>query len=286
MSRTAINTIWKPLTYLALGVIAVVMLIPFAYLVCASFKNNQDAFDYLFLPGGDGFLGIAWDRLTLQNLRKLFVELDFVRNIFNSTLLASVTAVLATLFSAMGGYALAKLPFPGREYFTSFVLSTLVMPMVLLLAPTYQLLYWFGLLDTYSGLILPAMAPAFGIYLFRQAMISSVPDEILAAARIDGCGEVRIFFTMVLPLVRPMIGAFLLITFLGTWNNFIGPQVVLQSPEKFPLSVAVAQLKGVYSQDYGMMMAGTLVSVAPVLCLFLLLQKDFIAGLTSGAVKG
>ena len=286
MSRTAINTVWKPLTYLALGLIAVVMLIPFAYLVCASFKNNQDAFDYLFLPGGEGFLGIAWDRLTLQNLRKLFVELDFVRNIFNSTLLASVTAVLATLFSAMGGYALAKLPFPGREYFTSFVLSTLVMPMVLLLAPTYQLLYWFGLLDSYSGLILPAMAPAFGIYLFRQAMISSVPDEILAAARIDGCGEVRIFFTMVLPLVRPMIGAFLLITFLGTWNNFIGPQVVLQSPEKFPLSVAVAQLKGVYSQDYGMMMAGTLVSVAPVLCLFLLLQKDFIAGLTSGAVKG
>ena len=286
MLRPIAHVIWKPLTYLALGVIAVIMLIPFAYLVCATFKNNQDAFDFLFLPGGDGFLGVAWDRLTLGNLRKLFVELDFLRNIFNSTLLASVTAVLATLFSAMGGYALAKLPFPGREYFTSFVLSTLVMPVVLLLAPTYQLLYWFGLLDTYSGLILPAMAPAFGIYLFRQAMISSVPDEILAAARIDGCGELRIFFTMVLPLVRPMIGAFLLITFLGTWNNFIGPQVVLQSPEKFPLSVAVAQLKGVYNQEYGMMMAGTLVSVAPVLCLFLLLQKDFIAGLTSGAVKG
>ncbi len=285
-SQATTRMVWKPFTYLALIVIAVIMLIPFAYLICSTFKNNQDAFDYVFLPRGDGFLGVAWNRLTLENLRKLFVELDFVRNIFNSTLLASVTAVLATLFSAMGGYALAKLPFRGREYFTSFVLSTLVMPMVLLLAPTYQLLYWFGLLDTYSGLILPAMAPAFGIYLFRQAMISSVPDEILAAARIDGCGEVRIFFTMVLPLVRPMIGAFLLITFLGTWNNFIGPQVVLQSPEKFPLSVAVAQLKGVYNQEYGMMMAGTLVSVAPVLCLFLLLQKDFIAGLTSGAVKG
>ena len=110
--------------------------------------------------------------------------------------------------------------------------------------------------------------------------------ELIEAARIDGSGEMRIFFTVVLPLVRPMVGAFLLITFLGTWNNYISPQVILQSPERFPLSVAIAQLKGVYSQDYGMLMAGTLVSVLPVLVLFLLLQREFIAGLTSGAVKG
>ncbi len=286
MSRNSTTFVWKLLTYSLLAVVTLVMLIPFVYLVCATFKNKQDAFDYLFLPLGQGFLGVAWDRLTLQNVRQLFTELDFTRNLFNSALLASVTAVLATLFSAMGGYALAKLQFRGREFYTKFVLTTLVVPSVLLLAPTYQLLYWFGLLDTYAGLILPAMAPAFGIYLFRQTMLSSVPDELLAAARIDGCGELRIFFSIVLPLVKPMIGAFVLITFLGMWNNFIGPQVVLQSPEKFPLSVAVAQLKGVYNQEYGMMMAGTLVSVAPVLCLFLLLQKDFIAGLTSGAVKG
>jgi len=113
-----------------------------------------------------------------------------------------------------------------------------------------------------------------------------VPNEVLDAARIDGAGEFRVFFGMVIPLVRPMLGAFLLITFLGTWNNFISPQVVLQSSEKFPLSVAIAQLKGVYSQDYALQMAGTLVSIAPVLCLFLLLQKEFISGLISGAVKG
>ena len=128
--------------------------------------------------------------------------------------------------------------------------------------------------------------PAFGVYLFRQAMISSLPNEIMEAARIDGCGEIRIFFTMALPLVRPMIGAFLLVTYLGTWNNFVWPQVVLQTAEMQPLSVAIAQLKGVYSQDYGLLLAGTLVCVAPVLALFLMLQKEFIAGLTSGAVKG
>jgi ABC-type glycerol-3-phosphate transport system permease component len=124
------------------------------------------------------------------------------------------------------------------------------------------------------------------VFLFRQAMLQSVPTEILQAARIDGCGEIRIFFQLVLPLVRPMTGAFILITFLATWNNFIHPQIVLQTPEKFPLAVAIAQLKGLYSTDYGLLMAGTLTSIAPPLALFLLLQKEFIAGLTSGAVKG
>jgi ABC-type glycerol-3-phosphate transport system permease component len=137
-----------------------------------------------------------------------------------------------------------------------------------------------------AAVIVPAAVPAFGVYLFRQAMISSLPNEIMEAARIDGCGEIRIFFTMALPLVRPMIGAFLLVTYLGTWNNFVWPQVVLQTAEMQPLSVAIAQLKGVYSQDYGLLLAGTLVCVAPVLALFLMLQKEFIAGLTSGAVKG
>ena len=131
-----------------------------------------------------------------------------------------------------------------------------------------------------------AAAPAFGVFLFRQATISSVPWELLEAARMDGCGEGRLFAQVVLPLVRPMVGTFLMITFLGVWNNFIGPQVVLQSPEMFPLSVAVAQLRGLYYQDYGLQMAGTLVAILPVLALFLLLQREFVSGLTAGAVKG
>jgi ABC-type glycerol-3-phosphate transport system permease component len=130
------------------------------------------------------------------------------------------------------------------------------------------------------------MAPAFGVFLFRQSMINSVPGDLMEAARIDGCGEIRMFFTIIMPIVRPMLGAFLLITFLGCWNNFIGPQIVLQTPEKFPLAVAIAQLKGLYATNYGLLMAGTLVSIVPVLALFLLLQKEFIAGLTAGAVKG
>jgi len=278
----------KVVTYAFLVVAAVLTLVPFAWLICASIKDKDVFFQFMFLPLGHGFLGIDWHSLTLQYYRDLFSSTDFNfgRSLLNSIFYASTTAALSTLFCAMGGYALAKFQFKGREVITSLVLGCLIIPGSLLLAPSYQLLYHLGLLDSYAGLILPSLAPAFGIYLFRQSMIHSVPTDLLEAARIDGCGEYRIFFTVVLPLVRPMIGAFLLITFLGCWNNFIGPQIIFQTPEKYPLAVEIAQLKGLYSINYGLLMAGTAVSVAPVMVLFLFLQKEFIAGLTSGAVKG
>jgi len=272
--------------YTILLFLAAIFLIPFAYLICSSLKGSDDFFSSLFLPAGNGFLGIDWSRITLNNFARVFQQPSFARSIINSFFFSSVTAVLATLASAMGGYALACFKFRGRRTISNLVMASLVVPPILLLPSVYQMLFHLGLLDTVMGFILPAIAPAFGVYLFRQSMIGGVPRELIEAARIDGCGEIRIFFTIVLPLARPMVGAFLLITFLGTWNNYITPQVVLQSPERFPLSVAIAQLKGVYSQDYGLLMAGTLISILPVLILFLLLQRDFIAGLTSGAVKG
>lgn len=276
------------LVYLLLLGAAVVTLIPFVWLVCAALRSTEVYFQFQFLPVGDGFLGIDWRHVTLGHFEKLFTNpaFRFGRHFLNSVFYASVTAVLATLFSAMGGYALAKFAFRGRGLMTAVVLTSLIIPGSLLLAPGYQLLYHLHLLDSYAGLILPAMAPAFGVFLFRQAMLYGVPLELLEAARLDGCGEIRIFFQMVLPTMRPMIGAFLLITFLGCWNNFIGPQIVLQTPEKFPLAVAIAQMKGIYSTDFGLLMAATLASVAPVMALFLLLQREFISGLTAGAVKG
>ena len=195
-------------------------------------------------------------------------------------------AILTVLFCSMGGYALSKLEFKGREFVTTLVLTALIIPGTLLLAPGFQLLYQLGLLNTYTGLLLPGLTPAFGVFLFRQAMLNGVPRELIEAARIDGAGEARIFFELVLPLVRPMMGAFLMISFMGTWNNFINPQIVMQSPELQPLSVALNNLKGLYGSDYSLIMAGTIVSIAPVMCLFLLLQREFIAGLTGGAVKG
>lgn len=253
---------------------------------------------YQIVEGNErGLLGRAWGLLTLNNFDRLFTGVPPVegappkptgvwRAIVNSLFFASVSSVLATLGAAMGGYALAKFRFRGRKSIDNLVLAALVIPGALLIAPGYQLLYWLGMLDSYAGLILPGIAPAFGVFLFRQAMITSLPDEMIEAARIDGCGEIKMFFIMALPMVRPMAGAFLMITYLGAWNNFIAPQIVLQTPEKYPLAVWIAQLRGVYGIDYGLIMAGTLVAIAPVLILFLMLQKEFIAGLTAGAVKG
>ena len=273
--------------YAVLSVAAIITLIPFAYLLFSSIKTEGSFSSGPFWPVGDGGpFDVDWSGFTLQNYVNLFAEANVFRAIVNSFFFASVSAVLGTLGAAMGGYALAKHRFVGRDAIDLVVLLALVIPGALLIAPGYQLLYELGLLDTYAGLILPGVAPAFGVYLFRQAMITSLPDEMIEAARIDGCGEIRIFFAMALPMVRPMIGAFLLLTFLGAWNNFIAPQIVLASPEKFPLSVFIAQLKGIYGTDYGLLTAGTLVAILPILVLFLMLQKEFISGLTSGAVKG
>ncbi len=256
---------------------------------------------YAFASGNPrGFLGIAWNLLTLDNFKNLFRErlpdgtdrYSFFNNtgigraIINSFFFASVSSVLGVLGAAMGGYALSKFQFRGRNTIDWLVLAALVIPGAVLIAPGYQVLYWLGLLDSYAGLILPAVAPAFGVFLFRQSMRNSVPTELIEAARIDGCGELRIFFTIAMPMVRPMAGALLLFGFLGAWNNFLTPQIVLSTPEKYPLAVFISQLKGVYNTDYGLIMAGTLVAIAPILALFLLLQKEFISGLTSGAVKG
>ena len=285
--RAARRRLGLGLVYAVLVAAAVVTLIPFLYLFFSSIKSEETFASGPFWPThGGGVFDVDWSGFTLDNYRELFTQPNVFRAILNSFFYASVSAVLGTLGAAMGGYALAKYRFFGRGVIDSVVLLALVIPGALLIAPGYQLLYQLGLLDTYAGLILPGIAPAFGVYLFRQAMISSLPDEMMEAARIDGCGEVKIFFVMALPMVRPMIGAFLLITFLFAWNNFIQPQIVLASPEKFPLSVYIAQLKGIYGTDYGLLTAGTLVAILPILVLFLMLQKEFISGLTSGAVKG
>ncbi len=265
---------------------AALTLVPFFYMLCGALKSKFDFAATVFLPAGDGLFGVGWDRLTLENFTRLFIDLGLPRALHNSLLLSSVSSILTVLCCAMGGYALAKHKFRGQTLVMGAVLAALIIPGPLLLAPSFQLIYKLDLLNTYTGLLLPGFAPAFGVFLFRQSMLNSVPNELLEAARMDGAGEFRIFFELVLPLIRPMLGAFLMISFMGSWNNFIGPQIILQSPELHPLSVALNNLKGVYGTDYGLIMAGTLISIAPVMCLFLLLQKEFISGLTSGAVKG
>jgi multiple sugar transport system permease protein len=273
---------WPAMTVLVIA--ALVTLVPFVWLVLASMKTSADFFTSIFLPRNEGAIDLS--RLTLDHYRMLFGSLNLGRALLNSLCIASVGGVLSTLVSAMAGVALACYEFKGKRMVTAVVLASVLIPAPLLLAPGYVLLHQLHLLDTLAGLVLPMVASAFGVYLFRQAAISTLSREMLEAARIDGCSEWRMFWVLALPLLRPMVGAFMMVTFLGAWNNYIQPQVVLQSPEQFPLSVAVTQLKGQFYQDYGLQMAGTVVSIIPVLILLSLLRREFVAGLTAGAVKG
>jgi len=165
------------------------------------------------------------------------------------------------------------------------MLGTMMIPGQVLLAPLYELICHLRLVDSYFGLIIPAAVSVFGMFLFRQAMLH-IPDDLLQAGRIDGCTEFGLYWNIALPVTRPMIGAFCLISFMGNWNSFLWPQIILHNSQRFTLPIGLNQLVGLQSQEYGALMAGTFLSILPVMILFFVLQKEFISGLTAGAVKG
>ena len=265
-----------------------VMLMPFAWLVCASFKDPDVLNEYTFLPPPSK---ISADTVNLDNFRTLLSAKDtvqgpvyFWRYVGNSIFLATAGTVLSTVLCSMGGFALAKYDFRGRGAILGFMLASLTIPSVVLLAPNFEIIWRLGWMDTYKALLIPGCVSVFGIFLFRQAMVS-VPNDLIEAGRIDGCGDFRIYLMLVMPLVRPMTGAFCLISFLGSWNAFLGPNVFLQTQSKLPLPVVLNQYIGEYQQQYGVFLAGTLLAIIPPAILFFALQREFISGLTSGAVK-
>ena len=279
---------WTYARYAALIVVAGVILLPFFWLICSAFKDASVLNEYTFLPP---IAKISSKTINLDNFRVLFAEqqtvqgpVSFWRYIVNSLFLASAGTTLSLFFSSMGGYALAKYRFPGRGPILTFMLASLTIPAVALLAPNYAVIFKIGWLDTYKALLIPGAVSVLGIFLFRQALLG-VPDELLEAGRIDGCGEFRIYLTLAMPLVRPMTGAFCLISFLGMWNSFLPPNIYLTTQSKLPLTVVLNQFIGTYVQQYGVFLAGTLIAIIPPAVLFMALQKEFISGLTSGAVK-
>jgi len=267
----------RTVTYGVLCLMAVLTLIPLMWLVAAAFKGPDDLFHYMFFP--------PLAKLSTINFQDLFKTVPFARYLLNSVFVASTTVIVQLFFSSLAGFALAKYEFKGKRLFMILMLATLMIPAQVTMAPLYELIYRLGLMDSYPGLIVPQAVSVFGIFLFRQYFLQ-VPDEMLQAARVDGCSEFRIYWDVVMPVSRPMVGAFCLISFMATWNSFLWPQIILHNSERFTLPIALNQLVGLYQQQYGTLMAGTLLSILPVMILFLLLQREFVAGLTAGAVKG
>lgn len=252
---------------------AALALLPLAWMVLAS-----------FMPSGEATTRVFPSRFTADQYRILFTRLTLWRYLANSVLIAAAVTALSLLLNSMAGYAFAKLRFAGRERIFGVLLLALVIPGQVAMLPLFLLVKQLGLVNTYWGVMIPGLASIFGIFLVRQYALS-IPDSLLQAARMDGAGELRIYWSIVLPICRPVLATLALFTFMGTWNDFLWPLIVLADQDLYTLPVALANLLGEHAQDTELMMAGAVLTVAPVVLVFLALQRQYIAGIVSGALK-
>jgi multiple sugar transport system permease protein len=259
-----------------LVVAAAATLLPLVWMVLAS----------LVPAGGAARLGesLRAGSFTLAHYRTLFTRLDLARTLANSAGLAATVTAISVSVNAMAGYAFARLRFAGRDRLFRLLLATLVIPGQVGMLPLFLMLEKLGLVNTYAGVVIPGIASVFGIFLVRQYALS-IPQSLLDAARIDGAGEWRIFATIVLPLIRPILVTLGIFTFLGTWNDFLWPLVVLTDDRLYTLPVALANLLGEHVQDVELMMAGAVLTVAPVVVLFAALQRYYLQGIVTTGLR-
>jgi multiple sugar transport system permease protein len=255
---------------------AVVALLPTLWMISASFMATGEANSYPphFLPHSP----------TVAHYRTLFARLSLGRYLANSAFIAVTVTLLSLVVNSLAGYALAKLRFKGRERLFRRLALGLVIPVQVSMLPLFLLMKTLHLVNTYWGVIIPGMASIFGIFLIRQYALA-IPDDLLDAARVDGASELRIYRSVVLPVIAPILATLAIWTFLATWNDFMWPLIVLSDERRFTLPVALASLSGEHVQDTELMMAGSVVTVLPVLATFLILQRYYVAGIMLGSVK-
>ncbi|MCY7379644.1 MAG: carbohydrate ABC transporter permease [Gemmatimonadaceae bacterium] len=262
--------------YAALVVFGALSLLPLLWMLSASFMAQGEAttFPPALLPRNP----------TLVHYRDLFGRLALGRYAMNSALVATVTTIGALAINASAGYAFAKLRFRGRDATFRAMAAGLAIPVQVAMLPLFLLIKSLGLVNNYGGVIIPGLSSIFGIFLVRQYALA-IPDDLLDAARIDGASEFRVFRSIVLPTIQPVLATLALWTFLATWNDFMWPLIVLSDDAKYTLPVALAGLVGEHAQDVELMMAGAVITVLPVLILFLMLQRYYVEGVTEGSVK-
>lgn len=265
------------LVYGALSVGLIATLIPFAWMLSSSLKGKDAivAFPPRWIP----------EAPTLENFRELFEQLRFLGSFANSLIVALGATLLGLVLNALAGYAFAKFRFPGRERLFALLLATMMIPGQVTMMPVFMLLKQLGLLNSYTGLIVPTSASVFAIFLIKQFM-ESIPDELLEAARIDGCSELTIFTKIVVPLSKPVLATVALFTFMGAWNEFLWALIVMLDESKYTLPVALANLNGQHNTAWGLLMAGSVVVIAPVVIVFLFMQRYYVRGIATSGLKG
>jgi multiple sugar transport system permease protein len=271
--RTAASAI---ALYGALAVFGTLSLLPLLWMVSASFMATGEAssFPPAVLPRHP----------TLAHYVDLFGRLALGRYAMNSALVATITTAGSLAINTAAGYAFAKLRFQGRDATFRALAAGLAIPVQVAMLPLFLLVKSLGLVTNYGGVIIPGLASIFGIFLVRQYALA-IPDDLLDAARIDGASELRVFRSIVLPTIQPVLATLGLWSFLATWNDFMWPLIVLSDDRRYTLPVALAGLVGEHAQDVELMMAGAVITVLPVLILFLMLQRFFVEGVTEGSVK-
>jgi len=267
-----------PLLYIGLTALAVVTLVPFVWVLFGSFKSQAEimAAPGAWLPRNFG---------NFDNFIELFQHRQFGTFMRNSFIVSGATVVANVLFSSMAGYALAKLPFRGRRLVFGAVLMAMMVPYVALFVPQFFVIVQLGLVNTLTAMVLPIAVMPIAVFIMRQ-FADSIPDDLLEAARLDGAGEFRIFFGIFLPLLGPAVATVAIITFLNSWNYFLWPLIVAQSQDTYTLPVGLSiASQAANSTDYGLLLAGAVVVLLPVLLLFLFLQKYFVRGIAVTGLK-
>lgn len=266
----------KGFIYIFLLIGVIISIFPFYWMVIGSTLSSGKL---LSVPPN-----LSPGKHLLENAKSLHESLNFVRIMWNSLFIALTYTFVSTLICTMAGYVFAKFNFKGKGLLFFLILCTLMIPFQVTLIPLFEIMVMLDWLNTYQAIILPSLASPFAIFLMRQNMLS-IPDSMIEAARIDGAGEFKIFFTLILPTMRPALAAVSIFLFMSQWNSLLWPLITLNSNEMFTLPVALSSLIGLARIDYGQLMLGTTLSVIPILIFFLIFQKNFISGILGGSVK-
>lgn len=271
MAKKGIKTV---ITYVLMLVIIMTSLIPFLYMFLMSFKSTLNAYDFDF----------SLDKLSLVQYKKIFALNGFERYIFNSVFVAVVGVILTVIVCSLAGYAFAKLDFKGNNKLFIFLILTMVVPSEVIIVPLFLIIKNLGWLNTFKALILP-LPTAFGVFIMRQAILD-IPQDLINAAKIDGCGNLRIFFKIVLPMVKSSVLALSIFTFVGAWNNFLWPLITCSKAEMKTLPLALSMMKTQYNTDVGLTMACAVINFLPPFIFYVFMQSKFKEGMTLSGMKG
>jgi multiple sugar transport system permease protein len=262
--------------YGVLIVAGVIAIVPFLYVISTSLKDTAALFSYPpeWIPSEP----------TVTNFRTLLDDFPYLRWLLNSLIVASVVTIIKVMIDSMAGYAFAKMSFPGRDALFLIVLMTLMVPFAATLIPLFIIVRNLNLTNTYPGLILPALASPIGIFMMRQ-FIESLPTDLENAARLDGCSEFQIFRRVILPLMKPGLVVLGVFTFMTQWTSYLWPLVISTREDMLTLTVGVQSLRSLFTVNWGVLSAGAVLSMLPLILVFLFLQRYFIAGSIAGALK-